>query len=244
LNSAAFTLALAPQHSKLLNELKIIAQQQKGVRSMKFVTIQQVPRNPAEGIVLDVRTPGEHADLHLQRAHDHVPLDTLDPSDFAARRGLDKDAAIYILCRGGSRAQTAAQKFIDEGFINIYVIEGGIVAAEAEGEPVVKGHEGSSHAGISAPAIDINKAKAQALGMRDNFYGRMGKYTYERQLDLIIGATLVLTMMLGIADAEFFFIFPLLIGAGLFYRGLTGKCVGLKLLSKAPWNKNKMDPAI
>lgn len=209
---------------------------------MKFVTIQQVPPNPAEGIVLDVRTPGEHADLHLQRAHDHIPLDILDPTDFAARRGLDKDAAIYIMCRGGSRAQTAAQKFIDEGFVNIYVIEGGIVGAEAEGEPVVKSQGGN--AAPTAPAIDLNKAKAQAQGMRDNFYKRMGQYSYDRQLDLILGLIIIVTMLLGLADVEFFFLFPLVIGAALLYRGLTDKCMGRKMLAKAPWNKDKIDPAI
>lgn len=201
---------------------------------MKFVTIQQVPRNSAEATVIDVRTPAEHTEVHLQRAHDHVPLDTLDAADFAARRALDKDAAIYVLCRGGSRAQTGAQKFIDEGFVNVYVIEGGIVAAEAEGEPVVKGGAKTDGA-AAAPALDLGKAKE----MRDSFYGKMGGFPLNRQLDMILGAVVVLSMLLGFADAEFFYIFPLIIGGGLFIRGFSGKCMGEKILMKAPWNSTK-----
>jgi rhodanese-related sulfurtransferase len=198
---------------------------------MKTVSIQDIPRNAAEGVIIDVRTPAEHAQAHLQRAHDHVPLDTLDPRDFMMRRGLDKDASIYILCRSGGRATTAAQKFTSEGFSNVFVIEGGILSAEAFGEPVVK----SEAANDAGPAINVEKAKSALNGV----YGKMATYSLERQTMMMAGAVIFLSMVLGFAGAEIFYGVALFAGASLFYKGMTGFCLGEKLMAKAPWNKGK-----
>jgi rhodanese-related sulfurtransferase len=195
---------------------------------MKTVSIQEIPHN---AVIIDVRTPIEHAEAHLQRAHDHVPLDTLNPADFMMRRGLDKDAGVYILCRSGSRATMAAQKFEEAGFANVNVIEGGISGSEDAGEPVVKNNAAANSNG---PAIDLEKAK----GALNGFYAKMGSYSLGRQLEMILGTVIVISMLLGFADVEFFFIFPLLIGAALFLKGMTGFCMGEKLLMKAPWNKS------
>lgn len=201
---------------------------------MKTVSIQDIPRNAAEGVIIDVRTPAEHAEAHLQRAHDHVPLDTLDPKDFMMRRGLDKGAGIYILCRSGGRATTAAQKFETEGYTNVYVIEGGILSAEAAGEPVVKNQPANDAAG-AIPAINVDKAKS-AL---NDVYGKLAGFSIERQTTMIVGAVIFLSMVLGFADLDIFFLIPLIAGGALFYKGLTGFCMGEKLVAKAPWNKGK-----
>jgi rhodanese-related sulfurtransferase len=198
---------------------------------MKTVSIQDIPRNAGEGVIIDVRTPAEHAEAHLQRAHDHVPLDTLDPQDFMLRRGLDKDASIYILCRSGGRASTAAQKFTSEGFTNVYVIEGGILSAEAYGEPIVK----NEAANDTGPAINVEKAKNALNGL----YGKLALFSIEQQVMIIVGSAIVISMLLGFAGAEIFYIIPLLLGAALVFRSVTGQCLAAQLLAKAPWNKGK-----
>lgn len=198
---------------------------------MKTVSIQDIPRNAAEATIIDVRTPAEHAAAHLQRAHDHVPLDQLNPRDFMLRRGLDKDASIYILCRSGGRASTAAQQFASEGFTNVFVIEGGIISAEAYGEPVVK----NDAANDSAPAINVDKAKSALNGV----YGKLALIPLERQVTMMVGAIIFLSMLLGFMDMEIFYGVAFFAGAALFYKGLTGFCFGEKIIAKAPWNKGK-----
>lgn len=93
------------------------------------------PVNLPEGIVIDVRTQEEHTERHLKAPHAHAPLDTLDPVDVMLRHGLGKNSAVHMLCRGGKRATTAAQKFEAAGFTNITVIEGGLTACETAGIP-------------------------------------------------------------------------------------------------------------
>jgi rhodanese-related sulfurtransferase len=103
----------------------------------KVVTVPEFRKAIDEdSLVLDVRTPAEHQEQHLLRPHEVMPLDRLDPKDFMLRRGLDREMHVYLLCKGGTRARTAADKFISAGFPNISVIEGGIMACKDQGEPV------------------------------------------------------------------------------------------------------------
>ncbi len=96
-------------------------------------------KKTANVTVVDVRNPDEHDAQRLVRAHDLSPLGALDPDGYMLRHGLDKDAPVYILCKGGVRARTAADKFAARGYSNLYVIEGGIMACEMAGEPLVTG---------------------------------------------------------------------------------------------------------
>ena len=73
--------------------------------------------------VIDVRTPMEFAEVHVPQAR-NLPLDELDPGSLQ----LPKDEPICLLCRGGQRATKAAEKFANEGFSQVIVIEGGTLA--------------------------------------------------------------------------------------------------------------------
>lgn len=98
--------------------------------------ISSIPASqlPATDIVIiDVRTEEEHIDIHLAQPHTLVPLDQLDANQFVADNNLTDDDTVYILCRSGKRATTAAQMFINAGYTNIQVIEGGILACQASG---------------------------------------------------------------------------------------------------------------
>lgn len=104
---------------------------------LKSVAPDFLPKTgPAEGIVLDVRTPMEYDETHLQMTHAHVPLDRLDPQDFMRSHAMDVDTAVYMLCRSGQRAIQAAEKFIHGGYHNVHIIEGGIIACEKFGHAV------------------------------------------------------------------------------------------------------------
>lgn len=99
--------------------------------SIQSISAADLPST--EGIIIDVRTEAEHADMHLVQPHILMPLDQLDPAQFVADNQVSDDTTIYILCRSGKRAVTAAQIFIGAGYNNVQVIEGGILACEANG---------------------------------------------------------------------------------------------------------------
>jgi rhodanese-related sulfurtransferase len=203
------------------------------MESVKTIPAADVPKIANDCVIIDVRTPAEHAEAHLQRAHDHVPLDTLNPRDFMLRRGLDKDAALYILCRSGARATAAAQKFAAEGYSNVHVIEGGIISCEECGEPVVKNDVRNDNKAHAAAA----NAAAEGKAALNNVYARLGRIPLDGQVRLFAGALVLLGTILGLAGAEIFYLLPLAVGGGLVYSGITGWC-GLALgLAKAPWNK-------
>lgn len=64
-----------------------------------------------EIVVLDVREAAEYAFNHIPNAIS-IPLGELDER----LHELDKEAAIYVICRTGNRSDFAAQKLTEEGF--------------------------------------------------------------------------------------------------------------------------------
>ncbi len=94
--------------------------------------------DPAAIDLIDVRTPGEFAAVHAKPAR-LMPLDRLDPAAVAAARHGAPGTPIYIICKSGRRAATAAEKFIAAGIADVAVIDGGTDAWIAAGLPVVRG---------------------------------------------------------------------------------------------------------
>jgi rhodanese-related sulfurtransferase len=91
--------------------------------------------------LLDVRTPAEHAQIHVPGVH-LMPLDRLDADQLAKVNGFAKDQPVYILCGSGARAKQAAQKLEKEGYSECVVVEGGTQAWAKAGLPVTRGASG------------------------------------------------------------------------------------------------------
>jgi rhodanese-related sulfurtransferase len=88
--------------------------------------------------LIDVRTPAEYREVHADIAR-LVPLDRLDPKGIVAARAEAGDAPLYVICRSGSRGQKAAETFLAAGFPNVINVEGGTLAWDQAGLPVVRG---------------------------------------------------------------------------------------------------------
>lgn len=88
--------------------------------------------------VLDVRTPAEFSECHVEGAK-LAPLDVLDPKKAANALKPEAGAPIYLLCKGGTRAAKAAEKFIAAGIPNVCVVTGGTDACVTAGLPVARG---------------------------------------------------------------------------------------------------------
>ncbi len=92
-----------------------------------------------ETVLLDVRTPSEFREIHIDGAR-LVPLDKLDAGGLAGEIG--KDRACLVICRMGPRAFKAADQLAAAGMTNVTVLEGGMLAWDAAGLPVLRGEKG------------------------------------------------------------------------------------------------------
>ncbi|WP_296619264.1 rhodanese-like domain-containing protein [Marivirga sp.] len=87
-------------------------------------------------VVLDVRTSQEYAEGRIPGSEN---LDVLKTDLFTTSiQKLDKDKTYYVICRSGSRSQTAASQMRNAGFKNVINITGGMQAWESANFPVEK----------------------------------------------------------------------------------------------------------
>lgn len=86
-------------------------------------------------IILDVRTPQEYNDGHIDHA---VNIDWNGDNFLAQAEKLNKYQPVLIYCKGGGRSASAQKALIDAGFKNIYELDGGITKWQEADLPVVK----------------------------------------------------------------------------------------------------------
>ena len=85
--------------------------------------------------ILDVRTPEEFAEGHLEGAVNY----NVQGPDFAAQiAGLDPAGTYAVYCRSGNRSQAAVAAMAQAGILGIYELESGIVGWQDAGLPVVQ----------------------------------------------------------------------------------------------------------
>ena len=83
--------------------------------------------------VLDVRTPGEHATAAIPGSQ-LLPLDQLDQHADTLAAGLS--APVTLVCHSGQRATQAHQRLTAAGATGLTVLDGGLTAWQAAGQPV------------------------------------------------------------------------------------------------------------
>ena len=93
--------------------------------------------------VIDVRTPAEFREVHSVIAR-NVPLESLNPGRVMQERDGTASHPLYVICQSGNRSGKACQKFIDAGYTNVVNVEGGTIAWDQAGLPVVRGKKAMS----------------------------------------------------------------------------------------------------
>ena len=83
--------------------------------------------------LIDVRTPEEFADGHLENA---LNIDINGDSFDADVAKMDKTRPVLVYCRSGGRSSSAAEKLKDKGFKEVYDLSGGITAWKGAGKAV------------------------------------------------------------------------------------------------------------
>ncbi len=110
------------------------------VKTMPVAELQHRMQHGCLPVIVDVRTPAEFAKVHAQGALP-MPLDQLD-AEAAARLRNDGDGRIYVICHSGARAAVACEQLRAKGLEEVYSVEGGTVAWENAGLPVVRSETG------------------------------------------------------------------------------------------------------
>jgi phage shock protein E len=83
--------------------------------------------------IIDVRTPEEFADGHIQGAV-NIPV---QQSDFAERVAeLDPNGTYAVYCRSGNRSRGAVAQMKDAGITTIYELGDGTIGWSADGQPL------------------------------------------------------------------------------------------------------------
>lgn len=91
--------------------------------------------------LIDVRTPAEFREVHATLAR-NVPLETLDCQQLL--QGRSNNDPLYVICRSGSRGKQACEKIMSAGCHQVINVEGGTLAWDQAGLPVVRGKKAIS----------------------------------------------------------------------------------------------------
>ena len=83
----------------------------------------QSRKGDADFVILDVRTPGEYADGHIEGS---VNVDFYTETFRDDLNSLDKSKTYLVYCRTGSRSSGALGIMKDLGFRNVFNMAGGI----------------------------------------------------------------------------------------------------------------------
>jgi rhodanese-related sulfurtransferase len=83
--------------------------------------------------ILDVRTAEEYQSGHIKNA---LQANWMDKAQFADRtQHLDKSIPVLVYCASGGRSGQAMKAMSEEGFKEVYNMEGGMSAWKSEGKP-------------------------------------------------------------------------------------------------------------
>lgn len=126
----------------LLFTLFIVSCQAQQQNLLKTEEFDKAIAGPDSIQLLDVRTPGEYKEGHLEHA---LLANWNEPAEFDRRISfLDKDKPVYVYCLSGGRSHAAAEKMRNNGFSKVYELQGGVNAWRAankklEGTPSGQG---------------------------------------------------------------------------------------------------------
>lgn len=103
----------------------------KNVNAIEFKELVE----SGNGIILDVRTPGEVSEGYINNAS----VINYHDNDFVEKVNLiSKDQEIYVYCKSGGRSSAAAEVLQKNGFTKIYNLGNGIIEWEGEGFPLAR----------------------------------------------------------------------------------------------------------
>ena len=118
----------------LIGVTSCLKNQVEGVQVLDVSKYEKKMAQPDVQLV-DVRTPEEFAEGHLENA---INID-ITADDFDTKiAALDKEKPVMVYCKAGGRSAKASSRLNELGFKNISDLEGGIINWNSENKPIVK----------------------------------------------------------------------------------------------------------
>lgn len=100
-----------------------------------LVSPQELSHVQDEIVLIDVRTPQEYEQGHLENS---ININIAGDSFKEEVEKLDKSQPVYVYCKVGGRSARAASTLKEMGFEEVYDLEGGIRNWESSGMEIVK----------------------------------------------------------------------------------------------------------
>lgn len=106
------------------------AQTSKKYESVDALAFAEKIKSTPDAQILDVRTPEEYNDQHIDNAKNV----NWNSDDFAQKAAnYDKSKPVFVYCMSGGRSRQAAAKLSEMGYNTIYELQGGIMKWNAAG---------------------------------------------------------------------------------------------------------------
>ena len=93
-------------------------------------------------LIIDVRTPSEFEEVHIPDSR-NIPLADLQRF-LPELQQVATDHSVTLVCRTQNRVKIARDQLVNSGITNCQVLEGGLTAWMAAGNPVIRGRHGYS----------------------------------------------------------------------------------------------------
>ena len=92
-------------------------------QSIDYENAKTILKNDKQAILVDVRSPQEYNEGHLEGSI-NFPLYDIERN--SEKLLNEKENTIILCCRSGSRSRKALEILKEQGYINVYQIEGGL----------------------------------------------------------------------------------------------------------------------
>jgi rhodanese-related sulfurtransferase len=134
-NSLKFTLLLFISISVLSCNHAQTSKTVTEFGEINVITPEEFKIKSANYTIIDVRTPGEFAQGHIEGA---ININVLD-SNFLEQMGqFNTKEPIFIYCKSGNRSTKATKMISELGFEDIYDLQGGILNWSRNNQPISK----------------------------------------------------------------------------------------------------------
>lgn len=111
---------------------------QEGAKALAPDAFEAAAKKKKKAVILDIRTPNEVAEGHIQDAEF---IDFLGDDFEKGLESLDKKKTYYVYCRSAKRTIPATEKMKEMGFKKVYMLEGGLNNWVSAGKEIVKKEE-------------------------------------------------------------------------------------------------------
>lgn len=91
--------------------------------SLNYENIKSILKNDLNATLVDVRSPQEYKEGHLEKSI-NLPLYDLEKSSLKQLK--NKQNTIILYCQSGSRSKKAMQILKNQGYSHVYQLEGGL----------------------------------------------------------------------------------------------------------------------